>query len=464
MRTTYLLFSLLFTASTWAAGQNSSGHKITIEYKVDTVDQLFLGYHFGTKQYILDTLSKNDQGKFIHEGDEPLQQGVYLVIVPPVNNYHELIVPDDQDFAVSIDPKDNTIKVKGSAENKLFQSHVKQMTEFYDRMEKIKKDSPSDTSAMAAIDRERDQYQQNLVDQNPNTITAALVKGNLAIDPPPFTGSESEIQLKRYHWFKDHFFDQVDLSDGRLVRSPVIQPRLDYYFDKLVVPHPDSIILEVDHMIEETKEDSIAFKFTVSHLFNKYGKSDIVGMDAVTVHMIDSYYTTPRVDWIDDKKRRELKRSANKTRPLLLGKTAPDFVGYKRDSTELRLHDIDAEYTVLYFWAWDCGHCKKSMPDMIKFYNEYKSQGVELLAACTKVRDKAAQCWDMVDDKGMDIWINVNDPDLASRFVLTYDITSTPQIYILDKNKKILMKKIGAKKLGEIMDRIMEMDGKADVK
>src|SRR5690606_21425838 len=38
-----------------------------------------------------------------------------------------------------------------------------------------------------------------------------------------------------------------------------------------------------------------------------------------------------------------------------------------------------------------------------------------------------------------------------------YDIKSTPQIYILDSKKEILMKKIGAEQLGEVMDQIIKM-------
>jgi hypothetical protein len=38
-----------------------------------------------------------------------------------------------------------------------------------------------------------------------------------------------------------------------------------------------------------------------------------------------------------------------------------------------------------------------------------------------------------------------------------YNIKSTPQLYILDRNKEILSKRIGAEQLEEVMDRIIEM-------
>ena len=39
-------------------------------------------------------------------------------------------------------------------------------------------------------------------------------------------------------------------------------------------------------------------------------------------------------------------------------------------------------------------------------------------------------------------WTNVWDPGYTSNFRRLYDVTSTPIIYILDKNKKIIAKRL----------------------
>ena len=38
----------------------------------------------------------------------------------------------------------------------------------------------------------------------------------------------------------------------------------------------------------------------------------------------------------------------------------------------------------------------------------------------------------------------------------TYDVYSTPKVYVLDKNKKIIAKQIGIEQLGEILEKIRE--------
>lgn len=48
-------------------------------------------------------------------------------------------------------------------------------------------------------------------------------------------------------------------------------------------------------------------------------------------------------------------------------------------------------------------------------------------------------------------WINVADLDLKSNFRAYYDIYSTPVIYVLDRNKKIIAKRIDVENLGDFL-------------
>ena len=112
------------------------------------------------------------------------------------------------------------------------------------------------------------------------------------------------------------------------------------------------------------------------------------------------------------------------------------------------------------FWAPDCGHCKKSMPDVIDFYKEFKPKGVEIFGVCTKFYDKAEDCWNFVKEKEIDLFLNTMDPYHKSKFKIKYDISSTPQIFILDKDKKIIAKRIGSEQLSEVLQKIIDIDEK----
>lgn len=96
------------------------------------------------------------------------------------------------------------------------------------------------------------------------------------------------------------------------------------------------------------------------------------------------------------------------------------------------------------------------MPDLVKFYEQYKDKGVEIFAVCTKLLEKEASCWEAVEEKGMVNWINTSDKYLRSKFGQVYNVKSTPQVYVLDSKKEILTKQVAVEKLGEMMEIIMK--------
>ena len=81
-----------------------------------------------------------------------------------------------------------------------------------------------------------------------------------------------------------------------------------------------------------------------------------------------------------------------------------------------------------------------------------------ILAICTKHRDKEPSCWEAVEEKGMDLWINASDVNHISRFKSKYNVETTPSIFILDEERKIIMKRIGAQHLDEVMQEIIRLD------
>lgn len=50
-------------------------------------------------------------------------------------------------------------------------------------------------------------------------------------------------------------------------------------------------------------------------------------------------------------------------------------------------------------------------------------------------------------------WINVADPKTQNNFRHEFDITTTPQIFILDKDKRIIAKKIDEDTMEKILSK-----------
>jgi peroxiredoxin len=452
--------------------QKSNGYEIKIQINGFKQKEIYMAYHLGEKQYIKDTIKQQADGSFLFKGDSPLESGIYLVVLPPDNNYFQLIIEkNDQYFSVTTDAADpsKNIQTKGSIENKLFYGYMNFLAEKRPQSEalnnrlKEEKDSlkmQELTDAIDKIDQEVEDFQFNFIQNNANTFTAAIIKANTPLKLPDFSGTEEEQQREAFYYNRDHYFDNLDLSDGRFLRTPFLFERINTYVSKLQVQVPDSLIKAIDLVLAKTKNASESYRYFAVHYLNEYANSKFVGMDAVYVHLAEKYYASGQAPWVDSTQLAKIVENAVSLKPILIGKTAPNIKMQLRDGSPVTLHDIKSPYIVLYFWRYDCGHCKESTPDIKAFYEEYKNKGVKIFAVCVKFNDEIGDCWKYVDENQLDGWIHAVDPYLRSKFYSLYNVKTTPQIFILDKNKKIISKGIGAPQLKEVMGKIMEFDSK----
>lgn len=300
-----------------------------------------------------------------------------------------------------------------------------------------------------AIDKEVESYMKNLVVEHKNKLFPKML---LAVKDPEMPKDLADSNAFAY--YKKHYFDNLDFSDGRLVNTPVYQQRIDAYFKRCVIPIPDSIMIECDYVLAKAAANENLFKFTLAHLLNKYANNKIMCMDAVYVHLVDQYYSKGKAKWMDHNQLFKIINQANMLRPTLCGKIAPNLDMLDPLGNPKVLYNVKADYTWVLFWDPDCGHCKKSMPKFVSYYDELTKEGhdVKVYSVCTEIElDKWRK---FVKEKDIDQWINVADSTLMRvNFRELYDIKSTPKLFILDKNKKIIGKGIGAEQLPDFMDR-----------
>lgn len=475
------LMSILLSLSVQA--QNPFKFSFKVNGIADT--SIYLANYYGAKQYYADTAQVDSKGNFVFEGKELYPGGIYLMVMPDRSGYFELIISGNEtSFIMECDKEDliRSMKVKGSPENTAFYEYQKFITEKgmyaqtiqqkYDALKENPDSASKYEEMLKVVNKEVEDFKTAFIGRNPNAfISTVLLAGNdpkIPEEKPPFK-EDKDKQAWEFNYFKNHYFDNFDFSDDRLLRSPVFHRKLSYYMTKLVVQVPDSINKEADILAARTKGNKETFKYVVHWITNHYEKSNVMGMDAVFVHMADKYYLSGQVHWMDSSKIAKVKERADALKPLLLGKIAsniilPDTNGEK--GTWYNLHEIDADYTILYFWDPGCGHCKKATPKLRDWYNEERSDyKVEVFAVCTELETKDWKKF--VRDKKLN-FINVSDnPEInknaanyihlttlnSLNFRSIYDIYSTPVVYVLDRNKEIIAKKLGVEQLTDFLDR-----------
>ncbi len=464
-----IFVSLFLLVSFWGSAQ-----KCDIDFEISNYenDTLLIAYFYGESQLIKDTLYAQEPGVFNYKSDSMIDPGVYLGIVFPSKDYFQFIVnPEDQEFRLETDIKAlQKVKAKGSKDNKLFFRYLEYISKKNEEAKKLREEKEryglskaykdEVVKKLEGMDEDVSSYQKDIIEKNPDFITSLLIKINRDVDVPEFEGSEDSVKMQRYYHYKKHYFDNVDFENKALLFTPDIHNKITKYMDDITAPYPDSINVAIDRVLGMMDEKSEIWRYYVAHFMNKYSRSRIIGMDAVYVHMAKEYYGKGKTPWVDEKTLIRIMDNAIRMDDVLIGKIAPDITLYKKDETPVRIHDVKSKYLVLYFWKPDCPHCRNSMPDLTQFSTDFKDKGVKVIGICTKLGKKSKLCWDGVKDLDMKkLYLNLADPKNKATMHSEYNIRSTPSVFILDKDKKILMKQVPTNKLGEVMENIIKIEG-----
>jgi thiol-disulfide isomerase/thioredoxin len=257
----------------------------------------------------------------------------------------------------------------------------------------------------------------------------------------------------QWRFYKTHYWDNVDLNDDRLLRTPIFHNKLNYYYTKTLMQIPDSLIVEGDQFLSKMKPSTDLFKYSLVYMLNEMAKSKLMGFDAVYTHLVNKYYAKGYAPWVDSTQLYKIIERGRILEPLLIGKKARNLT---LQDTTLKsyksLYDVKADFTILAFWDPDCGHCKKEIPRLAEIYRKMKADKISVEVFSPGIFDIAEfDKWTSFLRENNLNWINVCDPYHQNNYRYEWDIQSTPQLYILDKNKLIKAKRIGVENIEDFI-------------
>jgi peroxiredoxin len=447
------------------ATPEKEGYEITVKAK-NLPDTVYLAFHMGNKQFYSDTvLSTNNNSKAVFKGSKTLPGGIYLIVFPPDNRYVEILVTNDQFFDVSLDLNDlvGKLDIKGSRDNDLFyesQRFIAKIGEQITSKTQTLNAMPEDDAGRAPLQAEIKALNKQLVDHRlefmekyPDGFYTKVLY--TMRDPEPPVNPDTSDKYFNYRYIKAHFWDEVDCRDSQLLRTPVMENKIMTYMDKLTVQHPDSLIRSAKELVSYSRANREVFRFVTVLLTNKYSKSKIMGQDAVFAAVVEDAYASGEAYWIEDEDLQKLIDRAKAISPTLLGRRAPGFTMADPDGNPHNLYNIKGKYTILYFWDYDCGHCKKVTPKVAELYNtKYHTEDIALVAVSI---NGSLDVWkEKIKEYELDKYgLNLQDHSRSTGFDNDYDLSSTPRLFVLDEDKKILAKQIAVDQLEDILDRYL---------
>ena len=468
-----LLYRSLILLSAIVLGNlNGNSQNLHIDIKLENVSDssAYLAHYLDGRIFADDT-TKLVNGVGLFKNDSLLDQGIYVVYLPS-QKYFDLLIGSDQEFSIISDSIDfvNKLKISGSKESEAFadfQKFMKAKNENSKKLQEEYKDKVNDKKSkieykklFKKADLEVKAYIKSLNEKFPApSFVSAFANFTLSPEAPDFNKSiaadfpdrDKEIKLRNYVWTKDNYLSSLNPADDRYLRTPLLKNKLAFFYEKILIQQRDSIVKESIKLIEQARPNKKCFQYYTQYALNYAIKSKIMGVDAAFVDLARRYYLSGQATWADSSLMANIKERVIKLQYNLLDMKAQDLALETIDGEFVKLHEIDANYTVLYFFETDCGHCKKLTPRLKpEILDAYQDLGVQIMAIYTQ-QDKVA--WQKyIEENKLYDFVNCYDPNYHSNFRIFYDVYSTPTIYLLDKDKKIVAKRLDIENLKGFLD------------
>ena len=450
-------------------------------------DTVYLFNYMGNKPYYADTAVVGAKGRFSFPSPAPEDGGKYGLLLPVEGGASIEMVVTGEPIRLTADVGNlpRSVKVEEGLDTQLFYDYMAFIQKM--REKRLPIDERARDSTLTEADRAQltqdlevlniqvEAEQDRIQEEHGETLFAKMIRMVREPDVPDAPMGVENPQLWRYYKFRDLYWDRVDFTDGRLVRDPALHALLEQYWNGVMPQLPDTAIVEVNKLIAQAEADPIMFKYLVHFFTFSAEKSQVMCMDKVFVDLVDRYYATGKAEWLKKEQLQKVIDRAEDLRYSRCGERIPNII--LPDTTQqnwVSLYDVDAKYTLVSIWESTCGHCKKEMPKLQALYDEWHEKGLEIYAIGN---DFEPEPWlEFVREKGLSDWIHVSDnpeinaADSATALIMagvttlkslnfrtTFDVYATPKMFLLDRDKKVIAKQVGAEQIGEILAREAQM-------
>lgn len=441
------------------------GSDFTIKVAGAKAERADLIGFFGEENFLADTTIRSADGTMRFSNPSGYAQGLYYVSMAkkPTPRYLQIMLGPDQKFTMetTLSNPDGDMKVTGSPDNAAFFENLgaekagnTKLQAINARVTAAKEGTPEHQAAkkdQSDLLDQRDADLEKLYKKYPGTLFEKFKRAGAN----PRVREDVPQEEIAYHYRKE-FWDGVDFSDRRLLRTPVIKNKLKRFFEELTPQNQDSLYVSATNLVDKSLTSAEYFKFFANWIVMKYEPTKCTLMDPEFIHvkLLQKYFTKERAFWADSLTVFGLQQRAAEMQNSLIWDKGPNVISKDLDGVTHNLMANDEDYLIVYMFAPSCEHCQEETPKMVEWYNKQKREG--------KSRDVYAIALDS----------NVDDPNELANYISktkipfpvvwdptnrsiykTYYVDITPEIYVLNPERKIVGKNLKTFQIDTMINR-----------
>jgi len=203
-------------------------------------------------------------------------------------------------------------------------------------------------------------------------------------------------------------------------------------------------------------------RFLLVKFINRYLNPQYMWEDKVYVHLFEKYFSQKEYPWLNEKGKKTIFDRYYSMAANLFGAKASDIELPDLTAKPKSLYGITNPYTVLVFWDPTCGHCKETLPRIDSIFKaKWSALNVKIYALAKETEGTQKDWMQFIAEHKLQTWDHVyyskeaNEARVKNNipsYYQLYDVQVVPTLYLLDKDKSILAKKIPFDQIDKVLD------------
>ncbi|MDR3095202.1 MAG: DUF5106 domain-containing protein [Bacteroidales bacterium] len=298
---------------------------------------VFLAGYYGDRVLVVDSTRFDTFGHAVFSGNS-LPQGIYTLFVPGLLRY-EFLLAEEQN--IRINSRQQQITVSGSTQSEAFAALIS-----------------------ADLDKTQANAQRKwLIKQFAGSFLASYLVAMQPVEPPDdLLSDESVPMLNRYRYMRRHFFDHFDLSDVRLLHTPLYAETVKYYFSHFLTQQTDTLIAAAYSLLQKASGNCETFFFVMDFLVDYSLRNDLENMERL------HRFLQPNRCMLSEKAVLLLPEKWRKMGFILPNEKIQGMQGFDQFNQE------NTRFHIFYFWTDHCPRCLSDAASWQKLVNKHRAK------------------------------------------------------------------------------------------
>lgn len=444
----FFLFLFLLIAFTRCHTKAQEGNVVKCKISDCKYEKAILLSVYGSDNTPIDSV-KIRNNSFTFEMKDEYSTGMYRLMFNDTSFFSVLYNNETISIEANNNLDINSIIIRESDENKIFYEYLLNEAESSEQISKIfsiaqrlyfqdkekYKDSINNLRIEAEkIDIAKRDYALKLAGENKQLFVSKILRSMQIPDLASFSAEHpTNDYTSNKEFLKEYYFHNVVFEESSLLNTEVIYRMFNSYFKSIIdCSNHKELTMGIDLVLRESKKNREIYLYVLELLIRSFNDAE---WEEEYFYILSNYIDK---DSIDKAWAKKAMNDLAKIQSLAIGKKAPPIDCINIKGQYASLYSIDMDATLILFWSADCDHCLELIPQIKSCLQPFCGK-TEVFAISVDVDQmlwrRAIKTNELLN------WNNIAAPEgLENEILRNYNVSYTPTMYLLNKQKEILLK------------------------